>query len=173
VSLENVLPAVLKTIAADSAFTALVGSDIGEISAGVPWLFQDTYDDNRPFRDPKGTGKAAVVVGFRDSWGVNGHNTMGMPMVQVLVYADLSRNADGTPQARDAKNRATRVWETIDAILHDVRGSLSGVKVVLSEPVGADFTFVSSRRREGPSIMPVPDGDGMERLMARYEVAAV
>lgn len=171
-SVENVLPAIIQTIANASAFKALVGVDVGEMADGTPWLFQDTYDDNRPFRDPKGTGMAAVVVGFRDSWGVNAHNTMGMPLIQVLVYADLTRHVDGTPQARDAKDRAVRVWEAVDALLHDSGGVLGGLRVTLTNPA-TTVTLVSSQRAEGPSVLPVPDGDGMERLMARYEVAVV
>ena len=170
-SLEHVVAAIVNLLDDDTAFTALVGTDIGVLEDGEPWLFQDTYDDNRPYRAPKGTGKAAVVVGFRDSWGTNRHNTMGMPMVQVLVYADLTRASDGTPQARDGASRALRVWEAIDAVLNDVGGSLSGYRVVVQNPTTATVTFVSSLRGEGPSVMPVPDGDGMERLMARYEVA--
>lgn len=171
-SIENVLPAVIASIAAHSPFAALVGTDVGKMADNTPWLFQDTAEDNRPFRDPKGTGKATVVVGFRDSWGVNRHNTMAMPVIQVLVYADLSRHVDGTPQGRDAKDRALRVWSALDSLLHDTGGALSGHKVTLANPV-ASVTFVSSARTEGPSVMPVPDGDGMERLMARYEVAVV
>lgn len=168
--LEHVLDAAYVLISEHAPFEALAGADVGQDTDGsvpVPWLFQDADDAEAPYRDPKSSGKSAVVLGFTDTWGINRHNTAGLPLLQVLIFSDLTRNEDGTPQIKDGKARALRVFDAIDSLLHDPGNRLGGTRVDVGD--GNFVRLISTARREGPAMQPVPNGDGMVRLMARYE----
>lgn len=153
--------AVVKFSASVQAQALVAAGDLGQDSDGMKWVFQGA-DDDRPFRDPEGTGRAAVVFTVNDTWGVNRHNTASMPILVALVYADASRNSGGELLLRDAKARAQRVSAAIRDVFHDV-GNVDHdwpleVKV---------FSCVCS---SDVSVLPVPATEAQHRASLRFEV---
>lgn len=138
-----------------------LGVDVGGDSEGLVWVFQGS-DDDRPWRDPEGTGKAAVVLTFNDSWGANQHNTSDMPVLTALVYSDTSRSADGTPTTRDGKARALRVIQALKEVFHDAANK--------DHEWPLDLRIHSCVATNGATIYPVPDTDGMHRASIRFQI---
>jgi len=156
--------AAVRRLRADPEFQALIPNYIG-VDSTFPegWVFQGLSDTgNRPYRDPEGTGKCAVVLGTRDSWaGPNQHNTANFPLLRVHIYADPSRDINRNMTARDADQKAHTVWRVIDRLFHDAG----------NQHHQWDNLYVTScLRGSEPSIMDVPQGDGLVRLDATYNV---
>lgn len=108
-----------------TALTAagLVGSVVGKDTTGVwasGWVFSDSGNNLAPSRDPLGTGKVAVVLSSRTSWSSNMHNTARFPVLQVLVYADPTRQAGSVSRAaEDADLKAKAVARVVRKTFHD------------------------------------------------------
>ena len=156
-------PAAVRILRADTAFAALVGVTVGsDTTYPYGWVFQGLTPEGRPFRDPEGTGKCAVVLNVRDSWASpNAHNNAMFPMLRVSIFADATRDAGRNITQRDADSKAWAVWEVLDRVFHDPGNSKhdwSGVRVV------------SSVRGGEPGVMDVPGGDGMVRLDVVYNI---
>lgn len=125
------------------------------------WIFYGN-EDNKPWRDPQGTGTSAIVLSTDDTWGSNAHNTAQFPVLQVLIYSDATRGVDNKPVRTDQKTKAWRIYDEIDKIFHDSSNTLHSVGSVRVH---------SSQRRYGPSVRAVPDTAGMVRLDVTYEIA--
>jgi len=165
--LAEFLPSAYRYLMNDDPFTALIGTDVGMDSNATDaynkgWVFQGLDGDGRPYRDPQGSGKAAVVLTSRDGWASpNMHNTATFPSLQVLIYADVSRSLQGSPTARDAEARCKRVYEKVDRVFHDPSNSTHGWDGV---------RIVSCVRSSELSISDIPGSDLMVRGLVRYNV---
>lgn len=126
------------------------------------WIFQSGPEEDKPYRDPQGTGTSAIVVGNTDTWGSNPHNTAQFPILQILIYSDCTRGPDNTPVKADQKTKAFKIYEAVDDLINDPAND---------KHVWMGRTILSCLRREGPSVSAVPDTNGLVRLMVRYEIA--
>jgi hypothetical protein len=140
----------------------LVGRDASGGAFSTGWVFAGFDDDGRPFRDVEGTGKAAIVMHDRNEWAVNPHNTARFPVLMVVVYADSSRNPDGTMQYRDGMIRARMVNNVVNRTFHDA------ANVDHEWPLGV--TVVSCVKADGTSFTDVPTAEGVVRALTRFEV---
>jgi hypothetical protein len=92
-------------------------TDVEKLTAA--WLFRVQDDEGRPFRDVEGTGTSAIVVSSRNDWsGKNPHNTASFPRLQVLIYADTTRQAEGTHQSYDAIAKCKHIAKRVDLCFH-------------------------------------------------------
>jgi hypothetical protein len=164
---ELLLSRAVRRIVADPAFTALVGTDIGRDPKVTDawhggWVFQGYADDGGLYRTVEGTGKAAVVLLGRDTWGgPNQHNTAEFPLLRIHVFADCSRNKDGSTAARDQDERCYRVWNVLRPLFHDAANHVE---------YWDDLRIVSSVVQQDLSLMDVPSGDGLVRGSATVAV---
>lgn len=92
---------------------------IGKDPDGTVWLFQGLDDQGRPFRDPEGSGTAVIVLSEYTQWApMNETNNMYFPGLQMLIYADSTRNEDGSPAKRDAHNKAKQIYRALNPAFH-------------------------------------------------------
>jgi hypothetical protein len=128
---------------------------------GSVWLWQWTAKET-----VRGTGMASLVLSARGGWaGANRHNTLAFPRLQVEVYADVPRE-DGLVDVRTAESYAQEVWAEAHKVLH--RPASGGM--VWGNENGA-LRIVTSVASSGfPDISAVPDGDGVIRLLATYNI---
>lgn len=125
------------------------------------WLFQGLDDEGRPFRDPEGSGTSVVVLSERREWAApNRHNTADFPALQMLIYTDSTRAADGSVLTRDAGMKVKHIAKVLDRCFH----------LVQNRP--EDQWWVSkwvhsSLRSSGRDIRDVP---GTQSLTVRCEM---
>jgi hypothetical protein len=163
--IELVQESAVQKFSQSAGANGLVASGILGVSTEdfglLRWVFQGS-DDDRPFRDPKGTGKCAVVLTTNSTWGTNQHNTARMPVLTALIYADPTRGNDGTPAKPDAKSKALKVADALITVFHDAANSdhnwPKGLKVH------------SSVHSDGPNSQPIPDSDGMVRMSLSFQL---
>jgi hypothetical protein len=145
----------------------MVGADppknglAGLYAAG--WVFPGLGAEGRPVRAVEGTGKAAITLHDRGSWAANAHNTAQFPVLTVLTYADISRDACGNPIAHDAELRGKYLAKVVSDCFHDAANEdhdwPNGLFVISSvEPTQRDIT-------------DIPDGDGAVRVEQRFNVS--
>lgn len=139
---------------------AAVGATDAEKIAGA-WLFQGLDDEGRPFRDPEGTGTSVVVLSSRTEWSSpNRHNTANFPVLQVLIYSDSTRDANGMTLAPDATRRVKHVAKRINDRLHLAANTQEGQR-------WGDAWIHSSLRSNAMDIRDVP---GTQSLTVRAEM---
>lgn len=161
-TIEELMPSAVEKFKASAQAAQLVTDGIlGTDPDGMMWVFQGS-DDDRPFRDPEGTGKAAIVFTVNDIWGTNNHNTVRLPVLTALAYVDASRNASGEILRRDGKHRALRVSELVRDAFHDP----ANVEHVWP----LDVVVYSCVCTGWASVLEVPDSDGMHRSAARFNI---
>lgn len=116
---EDLLTAAWKRVAASAVLAELIADGfIGTDDDNTPWLFQGLDAEGRPFRDPEGSGKGVIVL-MENTWAQrNRHNTWHFPELQVLIYMDSTRNADGSPVAPDARRKCKHAAKRIDKLFH-------------------------------------------------------
>lgn len=116
----DLVTAAVARLSAYAPFQEMVAEGlIGSDDDGTVWLFQGLDQDGRPFRDPEGTGKCVVVLMERQEWAAaNAHNTAHFPLLQMLIYADCTRNVDGAVVTRDADRKAKHVFQKLDRCFH-------------------------------------------------------
>jgi hypothetical protein len=107
----------LKASVALESVEHLIGAEAAP--DGSLWIFQGLDAEGRPFRDPEGSGKCVLVLSARSEWSApNRHNTFEFPRLQVLIYADSTRNEDGSPAIRDAEHKINKIRDVIDTVFH-------------------------------------------------------
>lgn len=90
-----------------------------EEKVATGWVFQGLSKEGKPYRDPEGSGAAVVCFISRTTWtGANSHNTAKFPQLQCLVYADSTRNEDGSEASPDAFRRGMSVLKVLDRLFH-------------------------------------------------------
>ena len=161
------LEAAYLRLLGSTEFQALIGEDVGLDDAEEDpwysgWVFQGLSDTGEPYRQPEGSGMAAVVVSSRGGWASpNQTNTASFPLLQIFVFADCSRDENGNLSARDAESRVRRVAEVVDPLFHDAANRVHS---------WGTFPVVSCLRHSELSIRDVPNGDGVVRGELTYEV---
>lgn len=164
--IEKLQNSAVKRFSESSVATGLIqegilGVDVGGDTDGLRWVFSGDQDD-RPYRDPEGTGKAAVVFTVNGSWGTNLHNTARFPILTVLIYSDSSRGPDGRPMSGNGKTRGLRVADQIIKLFHDP------AKATNRWP---NNVFIHScLYSSGPTSQPVPESDGMSRISIDFNI---
>lgn len=94
-------------------------SDTLPTKVSAAWLFQGLDNEGRPFRDPEGSGKAAIVLTERSEWAApNRHNTAYFPELQMLIYMDSTRDEDGSLVSPDADSKTKHVFRLLDRCFH-------------------------------------------------------
>lgn len=112
----------------------LIGTDAAPTATpaerlAAAWVFQGLDDEGRPFRNPEGSGTGVVVLTARSEWSApNRHNTAAFPVLQILVYMDSTRNADGAAVSPDATAKVKHVAKRINRRFHLVANRESGQK---------------------------------------------
>jgi len=102
----------------------LIGTDAPAAST-IPerlesvWVFQGLDDEGRPRRNPEATGQAVIVLSSRTDWSSpNRHNSFAFPALQVLIYADSTRDANGAVVSLDATRKAKHIAKRITDRFH-------------------------------------------------------
>lgn len=157
-SMEDVLIGARRKLLADTAFAALIGTDVGRDIGGAyndGWVFRSGDDVMTPDRNPRNTGTSSVVLSARDTWiGPNRNNTLRFPLLNVRILSDSTRGTDPTLlMAKDAEYRCGRVGTAIFNALNDV-GNRSHVW-----PNGA--WIVSCILWNDLKISDIPNEDGL------------
>lgn len=161
--IEKVIPAALAKFLASPQCQDLIDDGLLGVDADdVPWVFQGS-DDDRPFRDPKGSGRGAIVLTSNQSWGANPHNTAYFPLLTALVYMDVSRKADGTVLAKDGKLRTLGVINRVREVFHDPGNS--------DHDWPLDLYVYACVAQNGYSILGIPGSDNMHRGSINFEVS--
>jgi hypothetical protein len=164
--IEKLQNAAVSKFSSSSVATGLIqqgilGVDVGGQTDGLRWIFSGDQDD-RPYRDPEGTGKTAVVFTVNGSWGTNLHNTARFPVLTVLIYSDSTRGLDGRPTSGNGKTRGLAVADAIIKVFHDPAKNVH---------VWPNGVYVHScLYAGGPNAQPVPDSDGMSRISLEFNI---
>ena len=109
--------------------------------------------------DLKGSGKAAIVI--KASGGDPRGNSLYNPRVNIMIYADNTRNDDDEPTAEDAEDRLWAIFKVVDPLLHWNN----------REPRTLDGIYIlGSLRGVAPQILP-DDDIGLEYLWAAYDMS--
>lgn len=154
VGTDNVIAGAVKWLRGFPDVTAALGAT----AAGNPYLFQHTM-----WVTLEGTGSTAAVLSRAGSWAArNTHNTMRFPRLALEIWADPIR--DGGLNATDpgeVQRRADAAFTALDAHLHRPADTVvwwGSVRTLGCQGAG------------DPVAYPVPDGTGMVRLLAYYNV---
>lgn len=136
---------------------------IGRSQSWGYWIFED---------EPTGakfekTSKVLIVVSEGDAWAPsNGHNTLWFPTLYVDIWADPTRNANGSVRTPDAKDKIERIARIVDRHFHRVDSAdLNGMPIVwgTSEEISAKTGVIvtGSLRGSGNVIYsPIRDAEG-------------
>lgn len=163
--MTDIVSDVQTYLQADSGIQELVGVDgyIGQDQAWVNgWIWDSQLEDRI-----EGSEKCAIVVSYAGPWGspLEG-NTVRFPAVVVDIWADPTRNEDGSVYEHDAKAKCFRIYDRVDRALHLVNRD--------REDGGAIFfgltRIFSSERLADPDLQWVSDSNGARMLRGRYGI---
>ena len=102
--------AAVRILLQDENVLALVGRDQ---SAG-PWIA-----DQKPFFLIENSQAVGIVINEADEWDApNTYNSQNFPRLQVGIWADASRNRDGSVARRDADDKIAAVQKLIEVHFH-------------------------------------------------------
>lgn len=119
----------------------------------------------RPHEQVEGTGQRAIVISRPRPWAVpNRHNTATFDLVQVDVYADPTRDAEGRPTKEDAEERALAVCDEIRNVMHFPRGA----EIEWGDGTGK-IRVVSSVAGQDPEVARMDDSE-VVRARQAFEV---
>ena len=151
-------------LAKDSRIRALVGRDATWTDG---WIFTEDIHARL-----EGTEKCAIVVSEVGTYTtMNAHNTMKFPRIEIDIWADPSRNDDGSVQVHDAKFKIEDIIDIIDQHLHLVdlsapNGDLIRWGSEADIAAGKASVIAGSSRIEGPDFRDIADTEG--GVMGRY-----
>jgi hypothetical protein len=125
------------------------------------WVFSGDLTGD-PFRAVEGTGKCAVVLYSFDHWAPSTQlHTARYPRLNVAIYADVSRDAQGNYTGHDAEDKAEAIYEQINPLFHDAANRVHAFD---------DLLVVSTLMGNPLSLMDIPDGDGAVRGLVAYDL---
>jgi hypothetical protein len=163
--------AARNTLAQDPAIRAHVGSDSVWTDG---WIF-----DGNIFARIEGSQTCAIVLTETDPYTtMNAHNRMKFPTLAVDIWADPTRNADGSQRRDDADDKIEVLVDLIDKHLHTVNLSGPGGEFIVWGTAAqvADRTGVTlqgSTRISGPTISDIEDTEGGRMARLTYGVNVV
>jgi hypothetical protein len=139
-----------------------VTSVLGTSETWPVWLFR--YQARVAM---EGTGSVCAVLNQRGAWASpNPHNTEQFPVLQIEVFSDPTRDANLNPEDDyTPEEKANEAFQAIDRVLHRPDG--------FDENWGDGMGVVrvtGSLRSGEPDISDVPEGDGLVRLLVRYDM---
>lgn len=149
--------------------SGIIGRDVAPNPIVYPygWVFTSMTDD-KPMRDVEGTGKCAVVLTYHDHWSPQTlWHSSKFPRLNVLIYADASRDTSGMITRRDAEDKAKLVWRAIDPLFHD---SANRIRFFEDLAHPKFLPIVSTVEGIAFSILEVPKGDGAVRASVSYDI---
>lgn len=154
VTTDNLVQGAVKWLLTFTDVLAVLGTN----PAGKHFLFQSTMWTNL-----EGTGTTAAVIGRAGGWtSPNTHNTMRFPRLSLEMWADPIRDSGGNEINRgEAERRIDAAFLTLDTHLHRPQGGATWWGTVRT---------VGCTRLGEPTVYPVPDGGGLQRLLAFYGV---
>lgn len=145
------------------------------------WVFPGLDNDGRPLRPVEGSNKVSVTILGRDHWNSNPHNTMSMPVLRFLIFADTMRQPDGNPAGRVADLRVKKAAKLIDELFHVADNGSRAFRAgeqgsdghLWNEGLDEELYVISCYRSPGGglNITDVIDNDFAVRGDLRYEVA--
>lgn len=156
-------------LAGKTDVTSLLGDD----ALWDTWIFVDA-----PQALVENSQTCLIVIAEDDGWAnANDYNTARFPRLQIDIWADPTRNPDGSVQKRDAKLKIEAVYKAVDKYLHLVDNSLPGGVhhkwgTAAQVAAGTATRIVSSKRSGEPSYSPTFDNTGgyMARLYYNVEI---
>lgn len=154
----DIVTAAVRVLNADSVLVGMLGDD-QDVAGAVfgSWIFQREL-----FVDVEGTGKSAIVVSSHNTWsGGDRFHRAQYPILQLEIYSDVVRDAEGNPGPFSAEGTARLIFERADLLFHYPTGA---------QIMWSDLRIVSSVRRSGLDVVDVPMKDGVSRGTATYEV---
>lgn len=165
--LPDVPSSAVQLLRAYGPFQDLVAGGLIGFDSTYPqgWVFQRTRNSPSSYRIVEGSGKSCVVLSARGTWTApNIHNTAKFPNLQVEIFADSSRDANGNITMEDADRKCYQIYSVIDKLFHDV-GSRN------TWPLG--IAIASCLRQSDIVIDDVPEGDGSVRGTFHYAVVLI
>jgi len=154
-------------LAQDPAVRALVGHDSVWTDG---WIF-----DSNIFARIENSQKCAIVLSEVTPYtNKNAHNTMDFATLAVDVWADPTRNADGSMRRDDADEKIEAVIKAAEKHLHTVALSKPGGEfhrwgTAAQIADGTAIAILGSTRISGPTFTPIADTEG--GVMGRYTYA--
>lgn len=143
---QSITLAVTNFLLQDEGLTDLLGSD----EEMGPWIFPDY-----PNATVENTSEVLIVVAPASFGSMNPHNTEQFPSFFVDVWADPTRNPDGSIYAFDADDKIFRIWEIILQNLHLVHNAVVGNERVYSGPKGHTRIWGDAEQIENRTGIPV------------------
>lgn len=150
--------------------------DLTDLLASSPnwgtWIYAD-----KPLGKIENTGKALVVIsenGSSDS--SNSHNTLAFPRLYVDVWADPTRNPDGSVRQQDADIKIGKIHKLLSKYLHLVdNGTRQGMPICWgnqAQMLTYTGSLINSSQRDGePTYYDVADGNGARMGSVTYSVS--
>lgn len=155
-------------LAAQPDVIALLGGD----TTWSTWIFEDS-----PRVLVENSGSVMIVVSEDGGWaGANEYNTARFPRLLIDIWADPTRNPDGSVRKKDAKKKIDAVYKAVDKCLHLVHKSLPGGLSIqwgtaeqMAERTG--LRIDGSVRSGEPSYDPTFDNEGGYMARVVYNVS--
>lgn len=125
------------------------------------WVFVDDI-----YARIEGTQRCAIVITEDGTWTtMNAHNTLRFPRVRVDIWADPTRNSDGSVRIKDAKFKIEDVAKIVDKVMHLVNLDEPGGELVrwgsdADIEAGKGSVITGSTRTDGPDFRPLADTEG-------------
>lgn len=158
-------------LAQDTALKALLGRS----QSWDTWIFSD---------DPVGvkvesTQKCLIVITENGLWTPpNAYNTQRFPRIFVDVWADPTRNTNGSVKISDAKDKIEAIVAVVDSHLHTVDLArpdgmpwIWGTAEQISNKTGVVVS--GSQHLDGPDYSPIRDSEGSFMGRVTYGVNVV
>lgn len=157
--------AARNTLAKDPAIRALVGSD-------NLWTDGWVFDSSLYNVVIEGTSKCAIVVSEVGTHDImNQHNTLKFPRLEIDIWADPTRNTDGSKRLDDADDKIEAIAKVVDNHFHLVSSDTPAGDIIVWGSTkqiteGKGLYVAGSSRISGPDVSPIEDVEG--GLMGRY-----
>lgn len=160
--------AVQRTLARDTELTSLLAKS----AILGPWVFDEKPTGAKIER----TQKCLIVINEGPQWtSPNTHNTLKFPTLLVDIWADPTRNPDGSVQLEDAKAKIEAIQKQVDRVLNliDSGTPAGGLWIFGTEAQVTSKTGVAvseSKRSSGPEYAEVTDSEGSWMGRLTYNV---
>ena len=137
------------------------------------WIF----DENPVGSKIENTSKCLIVVTEGEAWsGANDHNTAWFPTLNVDVWADPTRNENGSIKLYDAKTKIERIARVVDRHLNRKHPWEKGIPLIwgTAEEISAKTgVVVATCLRASGNIVysPIRDTEGAWMGRITYNIS--
>lgn len=154
---DDIVSGAVKFLLAQPDVVAAVGTFIigGQLTPGIFGY--------RTVGTIEGTSKTCAVLTNDGGWaGANLHNTLRFPRLTLNIWADPIRDAGrNATNVNEVMRRSFAVYKVFDRHLHRIGGD---------DVMFGNVRVITSTRLTEPTIIPIPDGDGLVRLQVTYAI---